>query len=115
MVPITGKPKRKKRHFRTQEETYQSTDQHKGALINSTKLPKIFPSTSPTSLDIRDIRSPFLLSVKNETGKESFYTWHHEDLCNTYTVIDQQERSEISEKVSQQNINAVMTQSHAKL
>ena len=41
----------------------------KGALNNSTKLPKILPSTSPTSLDIRDIISPFLCSVKKETGR----------------------------------------------
>jgi hypothetical protein len=32
--------------------------------------------------------------------KVFFYTWHHEGLCNPYTVIDQKERSEISEGFS---------------
>ena len=40
----------------------------KGALIISTKTPIIPPSTDAISLDIRDIKSPFFCSVKNETG-----------------------------------------------
>ena len=40
----------------------------KGALIISTKLPIIEFSTFPTSLEILLVKSPFLCSVKNETG-----------------------------------------------
>ena len=40
----------------------------KGALMTSTKLPIIPPSTAPISFEIRDIISPFLFSVKKETG-----------------------------------------------
>ena len=45
----------------------------KGELTSSTKLPKILPSTSPTSLDILDIISPFFCSVKNETGSVKIF------------------------------------------
>ncbi|MNL45177.1 hypothetical protein D3C87_1678010 [compost metagenome] len=72
MVPITGKTKRENNVSSelNQKRLIKVLININGALINSTKLPKIFPSTSPTSFDIRDIISPFLLSVKNETGKD---------------------------------------------
>jgi cbb3-type cytochrome oxidase cytochrome c subunit len=46
--------------------------------------------------------------------KVFFYTWHHEDLCNPYTVIDQKERPKYLNIFLSKNMNAVMIQSHAR-
>ena len=68
--PITGKTKRENKVNWGERINSVIKDAMiiKGAFRTSTKLPMIPPSTAPISLEILDIMSPFLCSVKKETG-----------------------------------------------